>query len=116
DKKNEPEEDLRQQGRLQEADIAAHERHQRELEARAADGSIPAAGASFEPSLEEQRANPLASAPYTDIQEHGHQTVSTDTSGRHRLHKDPPASVLKERGLETDHPYGDSHGANVRIA
>ncbi|KAH0330264.1 hypothetical protein KCU74_g5292, partial [Aureobasidium melanogenum] len=111
DKKNEPEEDLRQQGRLQEADIAAHERHQRELEARAADGSIPVAGASFEPSLEEQRAN-----PYTDIQEHGHQTVSTDTSGRHRLHKDPPASVLKERGLETDHPYGDSHGANVRIA
>ncbi|KAH0348410.1 hypothetical protein KCU81_g3304, partial [Aureobasidium melanogenum] len=116
DKKNEPEDDLRQQGRLQEADIAAHERHQRELEARAADGSIPAAGASFEPSLEEQRANPLSSAPYNDIQEHGHQTVSTDTSGRHRLHKDPPASVLKERGLETDHPYGDSHGANVRIA
>ncbi|KAH0365089.1 hypothetical protein KCU65_g6312, partial [Aureobasidium melanogenum] len=116
DKKNEPEEDLRSQGRLQEADIAAHERHQRELEARAADGSIPAAGARFEPSLEEQRANPLSSAPYNDIQEHGHQTVSTDTSGRHRLHKDPPASVLKERGLETDHPYGDSHGANVRIA
>lgn len=116
DKKNEPEEDLRQQGRLQEADIAAHERHQRELEARAAEGSIPAAGARFEPSLEEQRANPNASAPYTDVQEHGHQTVSTDTSGRHRLHKDPPASVLKERGLETDHPYGDSHGANVRIA
>lgn len=116
DKKNEPEEDLRQQGRLQEADIAAHERHQRELEARAADGSIPAAGASFEPSLEEQRANPLASAPYNNIEEHGHQTVSTDTTGRHRLHKDPPASVLKERGLETDHPYGDSHGANVRIA
>jgi hypothetical protein len=116
DKKNEPEEDLRQQGRLQEADIAAHERHQRELEARAADGSIPAAGASFEPSLEEQRANPLASAPYNNIEEHGHQTVSTDTTGRHRLHKDPPASVLKERGLETDHPYGDSHGANVRFA
>ncbi|KAK6000045.1 hypothetical protein QM012_004033 [Aureobasidium pullulans] len=116
DKKNEPEEDLRQQGRLQEADIAAHERHQRELEARAADGSIPAAGASFEPSLEEQRAHPNASAPYSDIQEHGHQTVSTDGSGRHRLHKDPPASVLKERGLETDNPYGDSQGANMRLA
>ncbi|CAD0114927.1 unnamed protein product [Aureobasidium uvarum] len=116
DKKNEPEDDLRQQGRLQEADIAAHERHQRELESRAADGSIPAAGASFEPSLEEQRANPNASSPYADIEERGHQTVSTDTTGRHRLHKEPPASVLKQHGLETDHPYGDSHGANVRIA
>ncbi|KAI4723370.1 hypothetical protein E4T48_00518 [Aureobasidium sp. EXF-10727] len=116
DKKNEPEDDLRQQGRLQEADIVAHERHQRELEARAADGSIPAAGAKFEPSLEEQRANPNASSPYADIEERGHQTVSTDTAGRHRLHKEPPASVLKQQGLETDHPYGDSHGANVRIA
>ncbi|CAD0089751.1 unnamed protein product, partial [Aureobasidium vineae] len=116
DKKNEPEDDLRQQGRLQEADIAAHERHQRELEARAADGSIPAAGARFEPSLEEQGANPNASSPYADIEERGHQTVSTDTAGRHRLHKEPPASVLKQHGLETDHPYGDSHGANVRIA
>jgi hypothetical protein len=116
DKKHEPEADLRQQGRLQEADIAAHERHQRELEARAAEGSIPAAGASFEPPLHEQGgSSSLASGSgYNDIEERGHQTVSTDGSGRHRLHKDPPASVLKER--EVDHPYGDSHGANVRIA
>jgi len=118
DKKHEPEEDLRQQGRLQEADIAAHERHQRELETRAAEGSIPAAGASFEPSLDEQREHSLASGSgYSGIEEKGHQTVSTDGSGRHRLHKDPPASVLKERGSDVDHhPYGDSHGANVRIA
>ena len=118
DKKHEPEEDLRQQGRLQEADIAAHERHQRELESRAAEGSIPAAGASFEPSLDEQREHSLASGSgYSGIEEKGHQTVSTDNSGRHRLHKDPPASVLKEHGSDVDHhPYGDSHGANVRIA
>jgi hypothetical protein len=117
DKKHEPEEDLRQQGRLQEADIVAHERHQRELESRAAHGSIPAAGASFEPSLEEQREHSLASGSgYSGIEEKGHQTISTDGSGRHRLHKDPPASVLKERDGVDHHPYGDSHGANVRIA
>lgn len=116
DKKHEPEEDLRQQGRLQEADIAAHERHQRELEARAAEGSIPAAGASFEPPLEEQREHSLASGSgYSGIEEKGHQTVSTDGTGRHRLHKDPPASLQKERDVD-HHPYGDSHGANVRIA
>ncbi|THV78759.1 hypothetical protein D6D29_07417 [Aureobasidium pullulans] len=112
DKKNEPEADLVNQGRLQEADIVAHERHQRELEAAAARGQVSNAGAKFEPPLEEQRENPLASAPqYSSIDEKGHQTVSTDTSGRHRLHKDPPASVLKERGLDSDQQsYGSGSG------
>lgn len=103
DKSKEPEEDLRQQGNLREADIAAHERHQRELEARAAEGDIPVAGAKFEPPLEEQKEHPMASAPqYVSIDDKGHQHVSTDVAGRHRLHKDPPASVLKERGLDGD--------------
>ncbi|KAI5249866.1 hypothetical protein E4T43_00427 [Aureobasidium subglaciale] len=111
DKKHEPEEDLRQQGRLQEADIAAHERHQRELEAAAARGSVPAAGARFEPSLDEQRANYSGVDQYSGIEEKGYQTVSTGGDGRHRLHKDPPASVLKERGLDSDQA---SYGSGSR--
>ncbi|KAI5209069.1 hypothetical protein E4T39_01163 [Aureobasidium subglaciale] len=111
DKKHEPEEDLRQQGRLQEADIVAHERHQRELEAAAARGSVPAAGARFEPSLDEQRANYSGVDQYSGIEEKGHQTVSTGGDGRHRLHKDPPASVLNERGLDSDQ---QSYGSGSR--
>jgi hypothetical protein len=122
DKKSEPEEPLRQQGNLREADIAAHERHQGELEAAAARGQVDAAGAEFEPPLAEQRQHSLADGSgvgtggqgYSSIDEHGHQTVSTDTTGRHRLHKDPPASVLKERGLLESDNVHEAYGSGIR--
>lgn len=63
---------------LETVDQERHLAHQRELEGAAAAGSIPAAGAAFEPSVAEQE---------------GHGSGHHE---RNRLHKDPPPEIQRQ--------------------
>ncbi|KAF1343990.1 hypothetical protein BDV97DRAFT_402945 [Delphinella strobiligena] len=85
DKDTAEEKELKHDGHLREADQAAHLRHQRELEAGAAAGTVGVAGAAFEPSLKDQQDESSLDG-----------RVSTDEKGHNRLHKDPPAKVQRE--------------------
>lgn len=102
DKDTAEEKELKHEGNLREADQAAHLRHQRELEAGAAAGTVGVAGASFEPSLRDQQDEASLDG-----------RVSTDEKGHNRLHKDPPAKVqreLEERSREQGTYRGNQIG------